>query len=337
MDTNFLSLPKIELHLHLDCSLSYDVVKKLNPSITFEMYQQSFIAPPKCTDLNDYLSRAVKGFELMQTEFELRSVTLDLFDQLLADNVIYAEMRFAPLQHLSQGLLPTEVVQIVNDAVTEGIAKTGVQAKIILCTLRHFTEAESMHTVELVQQFAGTHVCAFDIAGNEAGFPVSNHTKAFEFAKQHHIFCTAHAGEGSGSVSVWDTVNHFCPSRIGHGVRSIEDVQLLQHLKTNNIHLEVCVTSNIQTNIYDKMTNHPIDKLYDAGISMSVNTDCRMISNVSLSSEYHSINKAFDWQLNKFLQCNLYAIDHAFCDDALKQILKNKILDAYNNVQYTSS
>jgi len=112
---NYKKLPKIELHLHLDCSLSYEVVKQLNPDITFEEYIESFIGPTKCTDLADYIKRGVKGFELMQTKEQLRLVTIDLFKQLKADKVIYAEIRFAPLQHIMQGLTPTEVVETVHD------------------------------------------------------------------------------------------------------------------------------------------------------------------------------------------------------------------------------
>ncbi|CAN5794059.1 hypothetical protein BH10BAC3_BH10BAC3_21070 [soil metagenome] len=147
---NYNNVPKVELHLHLDCSLSYDVVKKINPSVTLEDYQSSFIAPPKCTDLADYISRAIKGFELMQTKEQLRFVTLDLFQQLKADNVIYAEIRFAPLQHTMQGLTAAEVVSIINEAVADAIKEIGVDAGIILCTLRHYTEAKSMETVALV-------------------------------------------------------------------------------------------------------------------------------------------------------------------------------------------
>src|SRR6187551_2703994 len=124
MDYN--KAPKVELHLHLDCSLSYEVVKLLKPAVTIDEYVQSFIAPPKCPDLADYITRAIKGFELMQTEEQLRLVTLDLFRQLKSDNVIYAELRFAPLQHIQQGLMAVDVVKAVNNAVTEGIKETGV-------------------------------------------------------------------------------------------------------------------------------------------------------------------------------------------------------------------
>ncbi|MGZ8557981.1 MAG: hypothetical protein ACXWWC_06610, partial [Chitinophagaceae bacterium] len=122
---DYSNLPKVELHLHLDCSLSYDVVKQINPAITYEEYRELFIAPPKCTDLADYLTRAVKGFELMQTKEHLRLVVMDLFKQLKADNVIYAEIRFAPLLHLKNGLTAAEVVETVNETVTYGIQQSG--------------------------------------------------------------------------------------------------------------------------------------------------------------------------------------------------------------------
>lgn len=330
MDYSFL--PKIELHLHLDCSLSYKVVQQIDPSISFEEYRESFVAPPKCTDLNDYLTRAVKGFQLMQTREQLRLVTLDLFEQLRNDHVIYAEIRFAPLLHIAKGLSPAEVVQTVNEAVSEGIAKTGVEAGLILCTLRHYSEEQSMETVQLVNQFKGTNVLALDIAGDEAGFPVQAHISAFEFAQKNNIPCTAHAGEACGPQSVRDTLQHFRPSRIGHGVRSAEDPGLLDLLKKEDIHLEVCPTSNVQTNVVDTIRDHPISQIYDHGVSMSINTDCRTISDVTLSGEYNLVQSVFNWEKQQFLHCCLEAVKHSFCDAGVKQRIREKILAGWTSV-----
>lgn len=327
---DYIKLPKIELHLHLDCSLSYEVVKMLSPNITPEEYRESFVAPPKCVDLADYLVRAIRGFELMQTREALRLVTLDLFNQLKAENVIYAEIRFAPLLHLQKGLSAREVVDTVKLAVTEGKLKTGIEAGLILCTLRHFDELQSMQTVELVEQFKGTNVVGFDIAGDEAGFPVANHIAAFEFARVKGIHCTAHAGEASGASSVWETLQHFHPTRIGHGVRSAEDTGLLAFLQTNHIHLEVCPTSNIQTNIYDTIENHRADQLYKAGVSMSINTDCRTISDTTLTNEYSILEKVFGWSKEQFLHCNLEAIKHSFTTESRKLILIERLVAGFN-------
>ncbi|MFN8354370.1 MAG: adenosine deaminase [Spirosomataceae bacterium] len=329
MPLDFNQLPKIELHLHLDCSLSFEVVQQLSPTTSYDEYRASFVAPPKCTDLADYISRAIKGFELMQTPHQLRLVTLDLFKQLKADHVIYAEIRFAPLQHTYQGLSASEVVRIVNEAVEEGIAQTGIKAGIILCTLRHYNEAQSMETIQLVEQFRGSCVVGFDIAADEAGFPITAHIKAFEYAKAQQIPCTAHAGEAKGAQSVWETLEHFCPSRIGHGVRSIEDPQLLAFLKKQAIHLEVCPTSNVQTNVVESIKQHPANQLFEAGISMSINTDARTISDVTLTSEYQLLQQVFHWQKAHFLHCNLEAITHAFASDATKETLRQRLIEGF--------
>jgi adenosine deaminase len=326
---NYQNLPKIELHLHLDCSLSYKVVKQINPAVTLEEYNESFIAPPKCTDLMDYLTRAVKGFQLMQTKEQLRWVTLDLFEQLKADNVIYTEIRFAPLLHIEEGLTPEEIVETVNAAVKDGIEQTGVQARLILCTLRHYTKAQSMQTVHLVNKYKGTYVAGFDIAGDEAGYPVDAHKKAFAFAKENGLHITAHGGEARGADSVKEIVANFYPTRIGHGVRSVEDENVLNELKEKDIHLEVCPTSNVQTNIVDTIHNYPADKIYRNGNSMSINCDCRTISDTTLNKEYDLLTETFNWNKEHFLRCNLEAIRHAFCDEATKENLRKQILEAY--------
>lgn len=330
MTSAFQSLPKIELHLHLDCSLSFDVVKKIRPDTSWEVYRRDFVAPSKCTDLADYISRAASAISLMQTREHLRWVTLDLMEQLRQDGVIYAEIRFAPLLHTQEGLTPEEVVEAVCEALVEGTAQTGVEAGLILCTLRHFSEAQSMETVHLVEQFAGTQVVGFDIAADEAGFPIDNHIGAFAYAREKGLHITAHAGEAKGPKSVWETLEHFHPSRIGHGVRSAEDDALLNFLKSEDIHLEVCPTSNVQTNVVATIEDHPAEKIWRNGVSMSINTDGRALSNVNLTQEYSTMQRVFGWQKERLLQCNLEAVRHAFTSEDKKTALRERLLTAWD-------
>lgn len=326
---NFSAFPKIELHLHLDCSLSYQVVKTLRPDISEATYRQSFVGPPKCNDLADFLTRAINGVQLMQDAEALRLVTLDLFEQLRADGVIYAEIRFAPLLHTERGLSPEEVVRIVDAAAAQGIAATGVQAGLILCTLRHYDKLQSLQTVRLVEQFAGTRVVGFDIAADEAGFPIDAHIAAFRYAHEKNIPCTAHAGEARGPASVWETLQHFHPRRIGHGVRSTEDPALMTHLKEKGIHLEVCPTSNVQTNIYPTLKEHTVDQIYRSGVSMSISTDARTISDVTLGKEYRHLERYFQWKKAHFLHCNLEAVNHAFAPQEVKEVLRQRLLEGW--------
>ncbi|MEO5893590.1 MAG: adenosine deaminase [Ferruginibacter sp.] len=322
-------LPKVELHLHLDCGLSFEVVSKIDPAVTKAAWQQEFVAPAKCLNLADFLTRAVKGYQLMQTKEQLQLVVHDLFKQLAATNTLYAEIRFAPLQHLEKGLTPYEVVSFTEEAFVQAITETGIEARLILCTLRHYSAEQSMQTVKLVEQFKDSMVAGFDIAADEAGFPIDNHISAFKYAKKKGIHCTAHAGEAKGADSVWETLQYFGPSRIGHGVRSIENPKLVAHLRRHNIHLELCPSCNVQINLYDGYQDHPVDRLYRAGVSLSINTDAPTIVDINLTREYQKLQDAFGWTTADFYTCNKYALEAAFIPAELKNNLLDKLKKGY--------
>lgn len=316
-------LPKVELHVHLDCCLSFDVVSKLKPGITLEKYSKDFIGASKYKNLADFLKLINNSLELMQTEKGLRLVTRDLFQQFKKENVIYAEIRFAPLLHLLQGLTPEEVVRIVEESVSQCVEETGIEARIILCTLRHHTKEQSMTTVKLAELFQDTRVAALDLSADEAGFPLDAHIAAFQYAREKGIYCTAHAGEAKGPESVWETLEHVKPTRIGHGVRSIEDPKLVEALQKKNIHLEVCPSCNVQIDVFDTYADHPIDHLYNVGVSVGINTDGRTISNISLTDEYERLQEVFGWGIEHFLTCNRNALEASFLPtEKLQKLLK---------------
>ena len=317
--------PKVELHLHLDCSLSYNAVSRLDPYISRREFDAEFVAPAQCSSLADFLTRAPRGFQLMQTEEALRLVTEDLFEQLSRDGVIYAEIRFAPLLHLAQGLTPEAVVAAVDRATEECIRATGIESRLILCTLRHFDRTQSLRTAKLGERFAGTRVAALDIAGDEAGIGIEAHIPAFRHALDHGLACTAHAGEALGAESVWETLRSFQPSRIGHGVRSIEDPMLMEHLRRERIHLEVCPSSNVQTRTCPSYGDHPVDRLLRAGVSLGISTDARTITNVTLEQEYGRLREHFGWGSEEFLACNREALRAAFIDEPLRARLLTQL------------
>ncbi len=326
---DFSKLPKVELHLHLDCSLSFAAVSRIDPSVTLQEYQQEFHAPTKCINLTDFFKRASKGTALLQTEEHLRLATYDVFEQLQRDNIIYAEILLVPFMHTDQGLSAEKVVEVVDDAVTRVCQETGIEARIILSTLRHYSAPQSLATVKMVENFKGSHVAGIDLGAYEAGFPIFAHIPAFQYAVQRGIPRTVHAGEARGPDSVWETLSHLHPSRIGHGVRSVEDPTLLEHLRKENIHLEVCPTSNIQINLYNTYADHPINQFYESGLSISVNTDTRTIANVTLIQEYEKLHAAFGWNKHHFLHCNLYAIHASFLPEEVKQQLERRLREGY--------
>jgi adenosine deaminase len=325
------SIPKIELHLHLDCSLSYAAVSALVPSVTPEEYQSDYAAPARCTDLTEFLSRAHKGFRLMQSEMSLRLVTEDIFRQLVDDGVLYAELRFAPLLHLEQGLTPDQVVSVVDRSTEDLIRETGLEARLILCTLRHFTEEQSMQTAELVERFRGTRVVALDIAGDEAGFPLDAHVGAYRYAREKGLHRTAHAGEALGPESVWETLRLLEPARIGHGTRSAEDSTLTGHLRQKRIHLEICPSSNVQIiPSIETWSHHPVDRLFRAGVPLNINTDTRMLTPATLTGEYRGLQETFGWTAQDLLDANLLGIQAAFVEQSVKDNLRKELVDSYS-------
>lgn len=328
--TKVQDLPKVELHLHLDCSPSAELLGRLDPSITPEVYQHDIQLKHKVTDLADFLRRIPRLLALMQSESQLREFTHDLFKQLKAEKVIYAEIRFAPLQHIAGGLSDEQVVTIVEAATREAIAETGVEARLILCCLRHFNREQSMRTAELAKAFQGSLVAGLDLAADEAGFTIDAHRDAFAFAREHGIKRTAHAGEACGADSVTETLDVLKPSRIGHGVRAIDDPALVRRLVHEGIHLEVCPSCNVIIDVFPILECHPIDELFKAGVSLSINTDGRTVPAVTLGEEYQKLQDVFGWTPDMIQRCNRNAIKASFADEATKKRLLAKLETTHN-------
>ncbi|MDY7102592.1 MAG: adenosine deaminase [Actinomycetota bacterium] len=322
--TPAMAIPKVELHLHLDCGPSYAAVAALAPGTTLAEHRARHMFVSRCTDLADFLGRTRANVELMQDERGLRIVVDDLFDQLQRDGVAYAEVRFAPLLHTTGGLDPRRVVEIVEAATVAASAATGVGARLILCALRHFSPVESMATARLAAEMAGSAVVGFDLAGDEAGFGLDAHEAAFRYAAEEGVALTAHAGEACGPASVWDTLRRLGPSRIGHGVRSIEDDGLVAHLRDTGIHLEVCPTSNVVTNVVDDLAAHPVDRLLRAGVPLGISTDMRG-TGVSLAVEHELLSATFGWTDDDLRTVTRAAIDASFAPDELKTDLRLRL------------
>ncbi len=319
-------LPKIELHLHLDCSLSYSVVSRLDRSISREQYNREFIAPPRCTSLADFLTRAPRGFQLMQDEESLRLVVEDLFEQLAGDGVVYAEIRFAPLLHTARGMRPEAIVAAVDRATEACVRSTGIEARLILCTLRHFSAAQGLETAQPGRNDFKEAASRLSILPATKKVLPSTRT-CLRSATRSNTASTAPPmparraeRRASGkrcarfSLPASDTE---CAAR--------KTRALLDHLRAQRIHLEICPSSNVQTCAVASYAEHPVDSLYRSGVPLGINTDARTITNISLSQEYARLRDQFGWGHREFLACNLEALRAAFVDDAVKLRLSEKI------------
>ena len=317
----------IDLHLHLDGSLSVASVRELAamqgivvPADDRELLKTLQVSPD-CRDLNEYLEKFAFPCSLMQTPAAITKAVSNLCRELAAQGLLYAEIRFAPQFHTGQGLTQTEVVQ----AAVAGLDDNVFRANLILCCMRgEGNHAENLETVEVAAQFLGKGVCAVDLAGAEALFPTENFEDLFALAAQKGIPYTIHAGEACGCDSV-RTALRFGTGRLGHGVRATEDTALVRRLASETVTLELCPTSNLNTSIFEKLADYPLPQLMAASVRVTVNTDNMTVSGVTLESEMEKLEQTFDLTDEHFKTLAKNAAEACFADADTKAWLVSQI------------
>jgi adenosine deaminase len=285
-------LPKAELHCHLDGSL--------RPSTLLELARDRRIKLPKDTveeladymhvvdaeTLEDYLRRFDVTISVMQSADALERVAYELAEDAAEDGVRYIEVRNAPILNIVQGLTLVQAVEAPLRGLRRAEKDFGIIGRFIICSLRQYPAQTSLEMAQLAVEFKDDGVVAFDLAGGEKGFPASAHAAAFQYAREHNLAVTVHAGEGDGPESVRQAVHVCGANRIGHGTRLIEDEELTQYVNDRRIALEVCLTSNVQTRAAESYATHPLRDYFDRGLNVTLNTDNRLMSATTLTDEY---------------------------------------------------
>lgn len=313
-------LPKIELHLHLDGSISKEIACKLSGLSESEVLSQ-IIAPDKCENLSSYLTKFDFPISLMQTKENLYEISSDLVNRLEKENIIYAEIRFAPMFHTKEGLSFEEVIE----AVIAGLkTNSNIKTNLILCMMRGMSKEDNLKTIEVTEKYLNKGVCALDLAGAEDKYPLEDYLELFTIATSKNIPFTIHAGENGPASEVKKAIE-VGAKRIGHGIHAIEDEEVLSLIKEKDIFLEICPTSNVQTNAVNTYSDHPIIELYKKEIPLGINTDNQTVSNISLSEEYYKLSQTFNFSINDFKIMNENSIKHAFINEDIKKELLDKL------------
>lgn len=321
----------IDLHLHLDGSLSLKSVKELAGlqhvalPTDDEKLRELLQVEEDCRDLNDYLEKFEFPLSLLQTREAIRLAVFHLLEELKEEGLVYAEIRFAPQLHRKKGLTQEEVVE----AAVEGLKQSDLPAGLILCCMRgDRNEEENRETVLMAKRYLGKGVCALDLAGAEGLYPTENFAGIFSLAQKEQIPFTIHAGEAAGPDSVYEALR-LGAARIGHGVRSAEDEELMARLSEKRIPLELCPTSNLNTHVYENLKEYPLRKLLDAGVLVTINTDNRMVSGTNLHREYEKLIQTFALTDNEVKQLYENAIEASFADSErksqIRQHMKNNL------------
>ncbi|WP_246160248.1 adenosine deaminase [Nocardioides humilatus] len=324
------SAPKVLLHDHLDGGLRPATIIELAAEAGHELPANDavelgawFAESADSGSLVRYLETFEHTVGVMQSESALARVARECVEDLAADGVVYAEIRYAPELHVQRGLALEQVIGAVAEGFAQGVEASGgrIVVRQLLTAMRQ--AAPSLEIAELAVRYRDNGVAGFDIAGPEAGFPPTRFLDAFDYVRQENGHATCHAGEAFGLPSIWEAVQWCGADRLGHGVRIIDDIavaddgtaklgRLASYVRDKRIPLEMCPSSNLQTGAAASIGEHPIGLLADLRFRVTVNTDNRLMSGTSMTKEHQLLCEAFGWGLDKVEWLSVNAMKSAF-------------------------
>lgn len=329
---NFSTLPKIELHCHLDGSLRVktvlDIAEKENielPTYNIKQLEEELKAPLECTSLVEYLNRFNIPIKIMQSRDSLKRVAYELMEDAAKDGVKYIEIRYAPVLHTEKGLTVEEVIESVLEGVKQGEKDFNIYGNLILSCLRHRGPQSAEIVIEAGKKYLGRGVVAVDLCGAENEGFAEPFVDCIAKARKSGYRITIHAGETGFGTNVIDAVELLGAERIGHGV-AIKDMQEAYDLvKKKGIILEMCPTSNVQTKAANSYEDHPIMEFFRDGVKVSFNTDNRTVSGTTVTDECNYMNKSKSITMDEYRKIYMDSVEASFASEELKDKLRSLI------------
>ncbi|HSA32637.1 MAG TPA: adenosine deaminase [bacterium] len=315
----FRSLPKTDLHVHLDGSLRLPTIlelaerRKVDLGVSDLDGLKRLIGPGKVHgSLTDYL----KGFEttlkVLQDEEGLYRAAYELAEDSAKEGVVYLEVRYSPVLHTQKGLPLTTIVESVLRGLRDAKRDLGILSGVIICGIRNISPAVSLRMAELAVAFKNKGVVGFDLAGAELNYPARDHLGAFSLILSNNVNVTIHAGEAYGPDSIHQALHYCGAHRIGHGTRLREDGDLLNYVNDHRIPLEICLSSNVQTGAVRALDDHPMRFYFDLGVRVTLNTDNRLITDTTMSREYWLAYQHFRLSPDNVLDLVVNGVKSAF-------------------------
>lgn len=321
LSDKILNMPKIDLHCHLDGSLPQACVQKLyGKPVDIKELQVA----DDCQNLAEYLEKFDLPLECLQTAEGLKIASKACLMDMTKDQIQYAEVRFAPLLHVNEYLNCNQVLEAVLAGFEEAKAETGIYYNVIACAMRHHTQEESLKMFKVVREYLGHGLCAVDLAGNEAAFPMKDFKELFGQANRLELPFTIHAGECGSVENVVDSVNAGA-RRIGHGIALRGNKDAIALCKEKNIGIEMCPISNMQTKAVASKEEYPIREFLDAGLKVTLNTDNRTVSNTTIQKEMEFVQQNYGITDEELWKMTENAIEVSFANDDIKQMLWKKL------------
>lgn len=319
---------RIELHCHLDGSLSVDFVEKMLQKqdivISREELEEKLKVRPNCTSLTEYLEKFDLPLQCIQTKEALEQAAYELVIDAAKDDVAYIEVRFAPMLSTEKGLTCTEVIDSVVHGLKKGERESGTYAYAIVCAMRHHSLEQNLDMLKAAKPFVGKGVCALDLAGDESAFPTRLFRELFIQAKEWQIPFTIHSGE-CGSVDNIREAIELGARRLGHGIALEKSPELRLLCKEKGIGIEMCPTSNLQTKAVEGLDSYPLKQFLEEGLLVSVHTDNRTVSGTTMEQEEKLVKERLQISEEMWLQCTRNAIQTAFASDEIKEELMRRM------------
>jgi len=325
-------IPKVDLHCHIDGSVRVSTIKEIAelqgyklPTYDVEELKKYVTVSKDCRSLSDFLKRFEVFYPILKDTLALERITYELIEDAYKENIVYLEARFAPVLQSKKDLSMEEVLKSVLKGKEKAEKNFSVKTGIILCVYRG-TEKESwFETVELANKYKREGVCGIDLAGDESMYRAEIYKDAFDLAKRYSLNITVHAGEAAGPESIKDAIDKLYARRIGHGVKLEKDKFLYERVKEAKIPLEMCPTSNIQTEVVSTYREHPLKRYYEDGIRTTVNTDDRGVSDIDLTHEWKVVIDKIGMKFEDLLDMNINSIEAAFLKSEEKEKIKEYI------------
>lgn len=316
-----IALPKIELHCHLDGSLSRELIQR---RLGRPVQDEELSVEDDCASLAEYLEKFTLPGQCLMDEEGLAEAGYDVLKSMSREHVCYAEIRFAPLLSETEGMSCSKVIEAVIRGLERGKADFGVEYGVITCAMRHHSEEDNRRMIRTAREYLGAGVCGADLAGAEASYPMTEFMDLFAETKRLGMPFTIHAGECGSVENIIHSVQAGA-ARIGHGIAMRGNKELQKELADKGIGIEMCPISNLQTKAVQSTAEYPIREFLDAGVKVTVNTDNRTVSNTTLTKELEFIQKTYGVRDEEVLLLMKNAVDAAFAGEAVKERLYRKL------------
>ena len=330
----YRAIPKAELHLHLDGSVRPGTVLELArrggvplPTENLNKLTDFLEATDSTASLVEYIEYFQLPIAVLQNVPALERATYELCEDLKNDNVRYAEIRYGPWLHVQEGLSLTDVVRAVLSGWDAGRKAYGLEGGIIVTALRDMPPEQNLALAQVAGRYVNEGVVGFDLAGDEAGHPPILHEDAFRIARSLGLNITIHAGEAAGPESVRQAIS-MGAVRLGHGVRAQEDSEVVAMIKENAIELDMAPTSNAQTKAVRRLEEHPLKRFYEQGIKVTISTDSRTVSDITLTDEFQTVARVLGCSREQIWAMNLQALGGGFADEVTRARLRHEFVDA---------